>query len=139
VPVHRLLLNRPFRAVAISFAVMAALFCVCAAFHPTDALPLLTWGLSYSLLLSLLAVGLVLASGGRLSNWLILSSLVLSLAMVSFWLSIRLDPSAEIFLGMLYGLCALLVINLGSGLVLSVWGWIRYFHWHRSARRGGGG
>jgi hypothetical protein len=122
-----LALHRPFRATAIAFAVMSGFWGVCAAFHPTDVVPVVTWGLGYSLLLSVFATGVMLASGKRLSYWLWWSCLVVGLATLGLWLLLRLGPSMEVFFGVCYGVFALLVITGALGLVVSGWGWILYF------------
>jgi hypothetical protein len=136
VPTRRLLLTHPLRAVAILFAGMAALFAACAPFVPIDPVRFLGGGLAYCLLLSLFAVGLVLACPGRLLHWWVLFGTVPWLGAISFWLSLRslsAETNFRMLSGAARGLSALLLIYLAVGSVVSGSGWIQYIRWHRSA------
>lgn len=129
-------LARPVRATALTFAVLAALFAVCAPFvGVADPVVFFAAGLAYSLFLALFGVGLALAAAGRLARWWLLAAVVPLSLVASLGLGLSAAPEALLATPAVLwqGLMGVLLAWLAVGSALAGWGWVDYL-WKSGGR-----
>lgn len=131
-------LKRPIRAAGLTFLGLLVLVAACAPFMPgVDPTEYLLTGVAYGSVLSVFAVGLVLAGKRARNRWVLAGAglMVLQSGLAAWLLTAGPVPSDTFFRVMPWVLrvvLAALVAYLGVGAAIAGAGWIQFF---RQARR----